>query len=1525
MASIDPARSAPSGPLVPSRTVLRDVLRDWTPAAGPDGFEGLVAHALAEFTGYTFRLARSGAQFGRDAATPRAPFSIAMEAKRYTKSVPLQELVGKASLAAFSLAEGIDLWVLAATVEVSEPTQRQLEELLEDGGMTLLTLDWTEAGLPPIAVLLAATMSAVLSWVEARLTPAQSTALRAGLANVAADPTFDAQRQALADQLSPASVGLGAFRARNAEWIEARLASRRQAQQDFSQFLAPLEAPQLSADRPTVLSAIDTAVAAAQADADGDTLVALLGGEGAGKSWAVTTWWHRRDPRPILLLSAGRLADALLPDVEPLELLARLAAHQEGRSDPRIVARWRRRFERWSSAETSRERFVVILDGLNETSGKPWATIIQRLIPAVAAIGGVFVVTCRERYWSREVAPRLPFLTVEPVNVGNYDDAEFGEVTRRNGIDAAALPDRLNRFMRNPRVCALALTILPQLATVDDLDVDRLLLEYWRARLLERGDLVGHDDADLRDLLVRHAREYRDRRGTDFARDEWRSRSGAVQRGDGRNLVNDLSDIEEGRFFDAGSGTYRFRDETLHFALGLLVADELRSAAASNPERLDEELAAIVDPVSGFDMVADILTAAIATAALDSDYPEPALAALVSGLMSLQNLLDQAFDGLIPYFAVRPEPFLDAFERRDLERDDRRFLELVLVAASRPNAAAALDLRIDRWLGSWSRATHDWGDADQQVRRQAERQARIDGAIADLTSDELAFFQERCAELPNRSGLAAAAALLLYGEPQARFARGLIAFAFAYTVAGDHRTPLDDVAWAVRLNRLDFPDLLSAVRSEIAPLTGAEASATARAASARALRLLGSRDAQETAESISATPIPQTYLGATPQVDPVDPATVAPQGVSDAINRLGQVDPEAIWTHMSTTVEDHDLDRNMDLLIRFDPEGIAAYLDRVAATVATRVGMPLRQLGWHLPWLSPVMREETVAAAIGRIASVSDDASLVPDGDQEFVTGMLVEGVLPRLDAGRQLDLLQSLPPDAPWYLRYTSLAKPMTTDEAAERLETSLRGQPRSLERALYFVAAQFPEMNDRLRRAVITCVRHPDRNVSGAAANLARNLADEAVDDAVLDMASPADEDEGWRAAIVRSAIVSAVARRGRADLLDRVPPQHLDWVAARLPAARERLADAVETAVARLLRPISTEPPADAAIVLEVGDDPFEVRTNVSEKGGRTSTSLEAFAEEVNDHTGERFARRQQMLHAQFERFLDSLTDEAALLVARLPYTIGLAELATGQSERYAGWLREILATEGERELRQVQNLGIALAQSYAAIDPTLSAQTFAHLWRVEPHVTVQIGTAKHRFRDLALFTAADGEDIHGLRARAFEEAIDDSRIERLAVAADSAGAGAWLDSFIAARLASDLPSDQALALTIASFRAANCQSDELFERDWGRGFLGEAARVCRDRYTAGQHADHWLAVAVEATTPLEQWRRIQLATAVASRRHLVDLDPRLRAIMRGIGGDISQRLSKAIDKASKEAEKTLLGMRKPSGLLARLMRG
>ncbi len=233
-----PNTSATTSPR--TREALKNLLQRWEPAAGADGFEGLVAHALANLSGFTFRLARSGSQFGRDGATTAGQFSIAMEAKRYRKSVPLQELVGKSALAAFELADDVDVWVLAATVEVSEPTQRRLQEtstwryhppdagLGEDWNSTLGDAPRGDAG-----------QRAHLGKVPA-LTP-QPRCVRAGLNDILAEPDFDRSLEALEACLSPSTLGLDALRCANGRWCGRHFSDRRLAQTQFSQFLAPLD------------------------------------------------------------------------------------------------------------------------------------------------------------------------------------------------------------------------------------------------------------------------------------------------------------------------------------------------------------------------------------------------------------------------------------------------------------------------------------------------------------------------------------------------------------------------------------------------------------------------------------------------------------------------------------------------------------------------------------------------------------------------------------------------------------------------------------------------------------------------------------------------------------------------------------------------------------------------------------------------------------------------------------------------------------------------------------------------------------------------------------------------------------------------------------------------------------------------------------------------------------------------------------------------------------------------------------
>lgn len=1520
-----PVRAGESVVPAGSLAALRTELSGWRPAAGPIGFEGLVAQALAAFTGQTFRLARSGAQFGRDAATPRAPFAIAMEAKRYNDSVPLEALAGKASLAAFALADRIDLWVLAATVEVSEPSQQMLAELLDEKGISLLILDWNATGLPSLAVLLAAVRDQIFPWVAENAEGDLGSRLDALLAAVAADHRFEDERRKLVDQLAPATIGLGVLRDRNGDWLDRRFGDPAMAQQDFSQFLAPNAGHavrRVETDRK-----IAEAVALARARADGHALVVVLGGEGAGKSWSVVRWWLDQEARPILLLSVGQVASLLSPRDEPIDMLARLAALQTGRRDDASVIRWRRRLENWSDSGNGRERFVVLVDGLNETSGKPWATILRGLAPAVRDLGGVLIATCREGYWKREVESRLGLLQVSKVTVDDYSDDEFADAMRLHGIDAGSLPPRLSNFMRNPRICALAVSLIGQLETIEDLGVERLLMEYWRARLMERGDLVGHDDIDFRNLLVTHAREYRERPGTDFKRDEWRLRSGAAQRGDGRNLADDLTDIEEGRFFDPVAGAYKFQPEALEFALGLLVADEVRDAIRRDPTCGTESLERIIDAVRSFDMVSDILTAGLAIATLDSDYPDAGIEVLITGWMSLQNLVDQSFQSVIPYVSVRPKPFFDAYERRDLDRDDGRFLYLLLEGAeTRDTIATEFDARLTRWLGSWTRHQREWGSSGEQSRRREQRLAGIDARLDAFAPSERAVFDALCSELPNAAGLAGAAVMRLAGAPQAAIAPGVVAFALASTVAGDHRAPFADLEWAVRLNRIDHRALVENVRAAIAPWMRDEASPTARAAAVTALRLLASIDEQRDADRLS--PPVERQGGRHNRYfvdDPIDPGTGAPDNLEATATRLDEIEPSSVWTDMSTTAEDHDLKDVLPGLVRFDAAAATGKLVAIARSAHARCGMPLRQLSWHLPWLSPLLDDEALASVRSAASALIEDPGRVPADDAHFVTAMMVEALMPHLDAEGQLDLLQALPPAMPYYFRFDFLAKEMESDVAARRLAALRGADPRIRERTLLFLAGRTASLpSAALCRELEDCLASDDEDIVAAAAEYIRRCDHGLLDDAILDIPLPEASDRSWRAAVRRSAFSKAVVRRDRADMLDRLPIEHLDGVAARMPAAQERLADTIDALIDRFGRPLATPVPVDAVIRLDIDEESQDEWLNLADAGDARPASLTDLASRFGEEGDRQFETRQEFIYEQYEHFMSGLERENAVALARRPLMIGLDHLAMNHSERYAGFLHRLLVISNETALRQIQNLGFALANGYAGVDPALAAQVFEKLWHVGSHVQIRVGPARVWLRDIALFGAPASSEIDDLRRQAFREANDDFRLEQLVVAAERAGAGAWLDDFIIEAANSPLPADQALAITIAGLRSGGQTARNVLGSDWPSGFIGAAARAARARFSSWEHAGHWLDLARGANDPAEMWRYLELAIAGADRRLLLQIDDHLRERLRSFGGDVLPRLEKAVDKVSKDAEKTLYGSKKPVGALAELLR-
>lgn len=135
---------------------LRAILLELRPA-GTAGFEGLAATCIASLARLPLRFAKSGLQFGRDMSSAPDDYAVAAECKLYKNDISLEDLIGKVRLAADHLAGNVGLWALCSTAEVGDVTVKELDASLSARGIDLVMLDWPDAGLPPLAVLMAAT------------------------------------------------------------------------------------------------------------------------------------------------------------------------------------------------------------------------------------------------------------------------------------------------------------------------------------------------------------------------------------------------------------------------------------------------------------------------------------------------------------------------------------------------------------------------------------------------------------------------------------------------------------------------------------------------------------------------------------------------------------------------------------------------------------------------------------------------------------------------------------------------------------------------------------------------------------------------------------------------------------------------------------------------------------------------------------------------------------------------------------------------------------------------------------------------------------------------------------------------------------------------------------------------------------------------------------------------------------------------------------------------------------------------
>jgi hypothetical protein len=1506
---------------------LRNFLLALKPA-GPDGFEGLVAGALSGVTGLVIRLAKSGSQFGRDASSGVGPFAVAMEAKRYDDNLRLEVLAGKVVLGGHVLEGKVDLWVLGATSEVGDDVERHLLEILDNYGVSLLVLDWTPRPLPPLAVLLASVRDVTLAWFAAHAPAVDTNVLAAQLNDIAASPSFPEQAAQMRQSLTAGNIGLDSLRLHTAEWLRKRFSSRTISQRSFGQFIniSDPSSPALPRNTPAQLLRDNMFI-----DSKLPAVVAVLGGEGVGKTWLVAQWWAALNPAPILILVAGRRVDCL-DSTEPVESLAKLLAQQQERSGESAVAGWRRRLGRWRNANVdSPLRFVVVLDGLNEHAGKPWADILKSLAPEVHALGGLVAITAREGFWRRDVAPRIRgSLNLRPVLVEGYNDAELSAVLARIGIEPVTLAPRVREFIRNPRVCTVALNLLNRLSLQpNELTVERLLLEYWHWRMEERGDLVGHNISDFEKLLRSHAQAWLDQPNRLFDRDEWTTHSGALRRDHGRNFRNDLTEIEEGRFLQVApddTGAYTFRQETLPFALGLLVNYELKSGSRNG--NAHELLDTILEPVRGFDIMAEVVASAAGLACLDDNFPRAGQVALIRAWLGLQNIQAEALTAMLAYLPTRPEAFLDSAEVSE-ERagggDRQQFLlDLLIKVRDDPKVRPALDTRLPLWLGRWSRESLRTTQGAERIALENDRQGRISKALAELSPEERILFGRVCVEVNQLSALPLdrAAALLAAGRPQEHLASGFVGWAFAQAVAGDLHSAGEEIEWVVRLNHIDYRQTEAAIRRLVEPVK-IGASEAMRRTSGIALNLLGTREAAELAQTLLGHRESRRWRRVEMfcNTNPYDPSALPGSNLDNARRIAAETSAVTTWNHMSSTMEDGNLEDVTPGLARFDPSVIINALREIARSVELRSDLSLRQLVWHLPELSPLFDSVTIRTMETAYQRLISNPTIVPNEDLVWIASRLVLALNPHLDAEAQLKLFLQMPVEVPEFLDLRYALKSLSAEALERSLETALtHADSVNLRRILFFASAKPPALTDRARQIIVEQVNNPDVGVACCASELVYRAQDHALNALVLNQAQLGNEassdsqEELWKA----RALAMAIVQQKREDLLHLVAPRLLGFIAQELGGrALEILADKIERVLSRFLQPIAAPAPPDARLVVGISEDGLNAIKWIEDES-KSNETIDLFSKSQDLSpldSVRRFTERSREIAADISAFEAALKDEGAAELS-LPHLDGLADLVKHEHERVARWLDEILNISDPRLLHQLHNLGVSLAGAYALHDGNKAAEVLRRLRNHPSPVTILTGEDRIPLYERALFSAPQAAAIDALREEIFTVALDDAALEAAVAAAESSHASLWLDAYADKLLGSNHPDDQARSLSIMGLRQTNTASDRHLTESWGPGFLGEVAASAAKNYRRYQWANHWLESTRTATHETDFWRFGTLVEGVADWRFRDWFEHAERsAIMSRFGDELYERLQKAAEKRTNKRKNSLFGLRVP----------
>ncbi len=1508
-------------------------------ATGTDGFEGLVASVLGDISGEEFRLAASGSQHGMDGGTIQPKAEIVFETKLYTGAINKNEVISK--IGEIGANGGADLWVLGATIGIPKQLADITIALAEKLGFPVLILDWETTAFPRLASACAGAKDAALAFLRKNLTDAGLVSgAETALGLIARHPDFVARFDDIKKELRGPTLGLCLALKANAQWLEAAFSDKRRAKQCFGQTLTPLGdtgVPVLP--RETITGAMIGHLQAANG-----AILAVIGDEGCGKSWALAQSVMALPERPLVIIIPAKEVNETgsYQNLEEL-FINRLLAQTGDMPTDANRARWRHRFSAWRHETHSRPTMIVWVDGLNENVSVHWHRWLSGASLELQAMGGKLVFTSRRKFYADQLEHSVDAL-IDSVTVPEWTDAELDAILLEKGISSAQISGEVRASLRNPRILGIAFNLFATAQIVDfnELSVSRLLFEYIQT--CGRDDLLGEKSNLFARRLAEHAQATLDKANRQETEDLTLFDIASFAGKTTYSLSTELLYAAEGQFYkpheDATS--YELSDHGLNLALGIAVVRELERAEA-NGHDVGDKLQEILEPVEALDRTADVVFNAMVAACADPGKSDAVRVPLIVQYLGLQNTNQNLYPAFVAIGRVAASAAMQAFYQMMISAEKRGHADWLLSALREHRQHdknwEIISRHVKQWLRQHSLDPHLSAFPHMEGAEKEKNLKKAEGDLAErleaLTPVERTFLEQNLTrdDAVNTAPLIENAFLLLTGMPLADFAEALVAWVFGRNLNASIHARTDDFHYLIGFNRQDWLATKDALLAAVARFDIPEISRTGLWTLIHVWSAIDSEELATKAEDAKEPLWPEELKDMRRswrrienycETDPCDPASPAPTNIARAMAELNESDFSRLYQGRFTTMENHLLSDTSTGLARFAPDFATQTQRRIIDTIlnlkAANFKLAVRDLADH----SPTLNQQDIAQLLNKahVFSVAKPLKDQSSRDSWVASQYALLAAMPHLSGDEQLAALLDLPPHGMILLNTTELFVP-ASEQALEAALEAARGGNRTDSQVTLLAFARFSgtPLSPRSLEIVGEFLNHADSTVRCVAFQIAAHRKDPALIQAAID--------NGWTAKMLAqgehsleifygSRVLIEAAKIGLlsiADAIERISPELYGYAAKTLDVeAGRRIAGILNAAIHKVLdATVPFVPPVAEENVDRKNPDGFRY-LSISEP--QEKLSLEAQFERFNE-SPEAYMARQERAQESFSEFLKAMTRQDAELIVTNLGRAPIRAAYEASPEVVSEWA-STFDNLPDRKLAHIRNIGLAVATAISTDLPEKALRLFERLGAADEYLRLTYGASKIPAEKVYLWSSADNALMDALRKRRLDQASSNQEIAEEVNAALLAGKHEFLIAYIKERLSSDIPVVAARAVMVCGF----LDNDAFAAATIGlyldqKGMVGDAARAAQYAYERNGWARHWFGLMSATDNAQDYWRYATLFHKVVDFRY--DLwetgFSRTGKVIQRFEPLLAADIERRMEKWSKERSKNLFAMKVP----------